>query len=131
MRIIRAGSIEEVLTKENFNNQIPNVLRLRGGGSSTSNPNYIQLTNGLIIQWGVTSTKTGVREIVETVTFPTNFTNTNYTMVCSPNMWISSTTVRQAGIGVYTKNVNNCKISFYGLSTSDTGYSLNWIAIGY
>ena len=52
-------------------------------------------------------------------------------MICSPNMWSSSTTTRQAAIGVYTKDVKNCKISFYGLSTSDTGYSLNWFAIGF
>lgn len=87
--------------------------------------------NNLIIQWGVTPTKTGAREINEKITFSAQFSNTNYAVICSPNMWTNGTTYRQAAIGVHSKNKADCVISFYGASTSDTGTSINWIAIGY
>jgi hypothetical protein len=75
---------------------------------------YLKLSNGVIIQWGRFSTED------PTITFPTAFSNTNYSVCCTENRdttnadaccWDSKTTTT---VKLYTQRTSG-----------------NWIAIGY
>ena len=73
---------------------------------------YVQLSNGIIIQWGRT-TATG------TVTLPTAFTTTNYSVTYCQN----NTSEHNINNTVQNKTTTSFK---FGM-----GYSADWIAIGY
>lgn len=92
-------------------------------GKNKAQNGYFKLGNGLIIQWGrftVASGKTSA-----TITFPTAFTSTNYSINCMQNN--KNGGYQYDGVtGVTSRNTANCTVyTFY----DSTGY--DWIAIGY
>ena len=92
-------------------------------GKNKAQNGYFKLGNGLIIQWGrftVASGKTSA-----TITFPTAFTSTNYSINCMQNS--KNGGYQYDGVtGVTSRNTANCTVyTFY----DSTGY--DWIAIGY
>ena len=85
-------------------------------GISKSQNGYVKLGNGIIIQWGsIGNAGSG------TITFPTAFTSTNYTITFI-GIWNS--------VGVtYTRETANTTSVFYRCNRSDV--SGRWLAIGY
>lgn len=86
---------------------------------SKSSNGYFQLGNGMIVQWGsVTANNT-----VLTVTFPTSFTSTNYTV---------AGTAHNVGKALFISGGNKTKTNFKldlggGIGTA----TIDWLAIGY
>ena len=92
-------------------------------GNSKAKNGFFKLGNGLIIQWGRVS-NTNNSNI--TLTFPTPFTSTNYS-INAMRTSITSGGYSYDGItGVSSRATTSCVLySFYGNSSYD------WIAIGY
>jgi hypothetical protein len=93
-------------------------------GINKSPNGYVKLGNGLIIQWGVLYTNSSS---VKTVTLPTPFTTTNY-----------SVSVQQGGAIMGTTYYCNTQLAFPDSTTSFAVYTaynescnVYWIAIGY
>ena len=80
---------------------------------------YIKFNNGIIIQWGRTASFAG--EL--TITLPTPFTTTNYTVVAG--MYIKGDWT--ANWGTYSYTTTN----FVVQNQSSGNKTMNWIAIGY
>lgn len=82
---------------------------------------YVKLSNGLIVQWGKTSADMNKSY---TLTFPTAFTTTNYSITA--NTLTSGSEL--FAYGIYTKTTTSVVIKSQGGSASSP---CNWIAIGY
>jgi hypothetical protein len=94
---------------------------------SKSTNGYVKLGNGIIIQWGRFSTSSYTQ--TGTITFPTAFSNTNYSLA------FGSFRNGQTGLGQgYFLVTNNTSSNFtYKLVSGSDNYASQgrWIAIGY
>lgn len=86
-------------------------------GASKSANGYFKLGNGLIIQWGTASTG-------GTITLPTAFTSTNYSVVISR---VNVDTKYHGGSYVQTLTTTN--FTFNGADANGSNHK--WLAIGY
>ena len=86
---------------------------------SKSQNGYLKLGNGIILQWGITSTGTS-----GTITFPTAFTSTNYSINFTER-GISKLDLAYTGIKL--ENYTTTTIKW---SRTDS-CSQHWFAIGY
>lgn len=107
---------------------VKNVLSSSGNGLATiskSANGYCKFTNGLLIQWGIITTNTDNRYSA-TITFPTAFSNTNYSLNISqynPNdgeIWATGAVLLYGN-----KTTTSVK------TQSERTTRLQWIAIGY
>lgn len=82
---------------------------------------YTKLPNGMIIQWG-TLPNTGDPATV-TITFPTAFSNTIYSLAATPRM---TTNYNDWSFGWVTKSTTSCT-----MFCKTQGQPMSWVAIGY
>ena len=82
---------------------------------------YVKFSNGVIIQWGLTSGDIGS---AKTVTLPVAFSSTNYSVITTTN----STGGEYYANGVSSKTTTSFKIQAAGGASTAPSF---WIAIGY
>ena len=104
--------------------------KLTGTISKASN-GYCKLSNGLIIQWGKNTVANG-----GTVTLPTAFSDTNYTVCVTKNVTGTANVQNGTGarpvVGGVVSSATQFKV--YNIwTTTDQTYSatVSWIAVGY
>lgn len=137
-RIIEQASGDLVVTTNNFTinaNAFARASDTNGSIVTTVNKSksangYFKLGNGLIIQWGRTSMKT---ETTKTITFPTPFTSTNYS-VCLTGERYTSTSVSKTDDLCFTYNaISNTAVDIFPFDAGENSYTayVRWMAIGY
>lgn len=89
---------------------------MNSGAYATKGTNYVKFTNGLIIQWGRTTTSY--------INFPIPFTNNSYGIAGTCNF---NTATEKAHGFFNTPTTTNIQI---GGMTSDI-YPFYWVAVGY
>lgn len=145
-------------TFTNINNQIAQCVKLTGNQSVAGNktftgtvkvPNsatvgtavataaiskaangYVNLGNGLILQWGRISMK---HSTAKTITFPTPFTSTNYS-VCLTGERYTSSNVDQTDDLCFTYNaISKTAVTIFPYDAGGNSYTtyVRWMAIGY
>lgn len=93
--------------------------------SATSGNGWVKLSNGLIIQWGrVYDMGNGTSR---TVTLPTPFTNSGYSVGGSGNYYQGRGDKRSSW---GTDNYNNTWFTVFSRFEEDGGHIITWIAIG-
>lgn len=108
---------EEILTApNNVNATITHSIVTTSGILKASN-GYVKFGNGLIIQWGTASTG-------GTVTLPTSFTSSNYSVVLTR----VNTDTKYHG-GSYVKTLSPTNFTFSGADANSKPHT--WLAIGY
>lgn len=103
-----------VATPSDVQNSVVTTTAISKGANG-----YVKLGNGLIIQWG-TSTSTSD---YKTVTFSIPFSNTNYKLTAIQTSGASNT----SDVYVLNKNTTWCQLSEYAQKTM----AYDWIAVGY
>ena len=98
--------------------------------NNDSGNNYCKMPDGTLIQWGVKSysgTIAAGGQATDTVTFPTSFVNSGYSLTC--NMITSVPSQKTASLS--TRSVSSATISLQNtFSSASEGATYSWIAIG-
>lgn len=94
---------------------------------SRNSDGYVKLGNGMIIQWGTTTTSNATRATT-TITFPVAFSNTNYKVV---PVCFNQANPGERFYQIHTKTTTNfiAQTTYSGTNTGTT--ICEWIAIGY
>ena len=92
-------------------------------GIKKASSGYVKLGNGIIIQWGITSTLSAKAEA--TVTLPIAFTSTNYKVTGSANY----SETKYATVGVHTLTTTSFKL--LNITNVSSSCPFHWIAVGY
>jgi hypothetical protein len=91
---------------------------------------YVKFGNGIIIQWGRITMK---HRTVMTITFPTSFASTNYS-VCLTGERYTSTDKDKTDDLCFTYNaISKTAVGIYTYDAGDNSYTayVRWVAIGY
>lgn len=98
--------------------------------NNDSGNNYCKMPDGTLIQWGTKSysgTIAAGGTATDTVTFPTSFANSSYSLIC--NLLTSVPSQRTASLS--TRSVSSATISLQNTySSASDGATYSWIAIG-
>lgn len=94
---------------------------------NSSSQNYITLTNGLKICWGVYTHSSSSGDFTATITLPVTFSNANYAVSLEPFKNSSNASYRDIVCTVLTKSTTSFLFGAYGNSQT---WKILWIAIG-
>jgi hypothetical protein len=89
---------------------------------------YLKLHNGIIIQWGHQSVTAG-QTASATITFPTAFSNTNYS--CVATVQPSNASSLTIGVGVTGKTTTTVSLASQGGWGGHNTSGYYWLAMGY
>lgn len=103
--------------------------------SKATDKNYIKLTNGLIVQWGLRKAGVQYRIIQGIVYFPIAFNSENYFVTVCGNYWTKdeshNSSMRCGNIGTHKLGNTKFKYIVSGDNDVDTLDEVYWFAIGY
>lgn len=94
---------------------------------TSSSQNYITLTNGLKICWGVYTRSSSSGDFTATINLPATFSNKYYAVSLEPFKNSSDTGYRELNCAVLTKSTTSFFFGAYGNSQT---WRILWIAIG-
>lgn len=101
---------------------------IRQQGASKGAKGYLKLQNGIIIQWGYQSVTAG-QTASATITFPTAFSNTNYS--CVATVQPSNASSLTIGVGVTGKTATTVSLASQGGWGGHNTSGYYWLAMGY
>jgi hypothetical protein len=102
----------------------------KGGASATTN-GYAYLPNGILLQWGVSSTITGSTDQTATVTFPIAFPTSVFNITVGGIVNASGDARLDAQVSVTSLTTTGCSLGLRNsVNGTAVGGNISWIAVG-